>query len=88
MAKTAIKDEMTDYDYLDREEAEYQGYDAEDDYDGYMMVKYDRPEGQSMEFDELDSEESEENDREDEKQSDDENSEEEEPDSYTIDGVV
>ena len=31
-----IKDEITDYDYLDRQEAEYQGYEAEDDYYGHI----------------------------------------------------
>ena len=84
MAKNEIDEEITDYDYLDREEAEYQGYDAEDDYYGYRVVESDSDEGDASEFDEPDSEESEEIDHEDEKQPDDE----EDTDSYTLDGVV
>ncbi len=80
MAKNEIDEEITDYDYLDREEAEYQGYDAEDDYYGYRVVESDSDEGDASEYDEPDSEES----GEDEKQPDDE----EDTDSYTLDGVV
>ncbi len=84
MGKNEIKDEITDYDYLDREEAEYQGYEAEEDYYGYSVEESDSEEEDASEFDEPDGEESEENDLEDENQSDDE----EDTDSYTIDGVV
>ncbi len=84
MEKNEIKDEITDYDYLDREEAEYQGYEAEEDYYGYSVEESDSEEEDASEFDEPDGEESEENDLEDENQSDDE----EDTDSYTIDGVV
>lgn len=68
MAKNEIDEEITDYDYLDREEAEYQGYDAEDDYYGYRVVESDSDEGDASEFGEPDGEES----GEDEKQPDDE----------------
>ncbi|MBR3018885.1 MAG: hypothetical protein IKH57_17680 [Clostridia bacterium] len=80
MAKNEIDEEITDYDYLDREEAEYQGYDAEDDYYSYRVVESDSDEGDASEFGEPDGEES----GEDEKQPDDE----EDTDSYTLDGVV